>query len=322
MKNGYKVASINIEGKLRHEAAQNDLLDYLIENEIDIAMIQETNLIPQDEKNTRKRLRPYYSYFESNPSSRHQGVAILITRKLSAHVVSVHNETRVRGRLLMVVLDIQGKQHALINIYMPASEGDGRLSSQVLSTLEARFLHTARIMKAEITIMGDWNVELFGDRCKHPQRKEQIWNIAQKFDLEPLENDVDTWISHNGIDTSRLDHCITSIRDRILEVDTNTHAFISTDHRAITIEIPIHIPRPFTRPCYRVEKQSMDKFNDELESSILDGTIGTFMDSMATCLDKCIKKTNAGSGVPNRSGRVRKIRKEISHKLEELASIR
>lgn len=110
----FKIVSFNVRG-LNSPYKRSKVLNFLHRKKIDIALIQETHLKPDDVS----RVQNYYykPIVASTDGSRTKGVMILMRRSINLTIERSGSENN--GRLAFCCTSIQGKKVAFISLYAP-----------------------------------------------------------------------------------------------------------------------------------------------------------------------------------------------------------
>jgi predicted RNA-binding protein YlxR (DUF448 family) len=312
----YKLASINVRGKLSIAHQVKNLERYITMKDFDIVTIQESNLLPKDEVTFARRLRTYSCYFDSNRSSRHQGIIILIRKSLQPRVISFHTSTKVFGRVGLVTLRIGSSEVAIVNLYLPAGyqHSDNLITLNILSKLDI-WLKAATVRKAQVVIMGDWNCNMFDRTSRHAVRRNYIRSLLDRYDIPIIENNVPTWVSEGK--QSIIDHVASTIPTK-LHIDTETELEIETDHRCVSFEITNDTTNPFCRPTFHLKsKETIENFNKEIERQESDGSINNWIRNVEHAAHNTLPKNDRnGKGVMVNKY-IKKLNKAIKESLQE-----
>lgn len=136
------ISTWNVNG-LGHPIKRQKVLSVLKSKQFDIVFLQETHLSAEE---SEKLCRGWVSHvYYSVGSSQSCGVITLINRNLQFKCIRQFKDTR--GRILIVVAEIQGHMIILTNVYAP--NGD---EPQFFANLEAKILQA-----------GDYNAIIGGD---------------------------------------------------------------------------------------------------------------------------------------------------------------
>ena len=114
--NKLRIATLNVRG-LNKEQKRITIFKWLDDNEIDIALLQETycveNFISNFKRNWKGKM------FHSPSNSKHaKGVCILFRKELCVDVVNFYKDDD-DGRKILLNVDVDGTNFTIVNVYCP-----------------------------------------------------------------------------------------------------------------------------------------------------------------------------------------------------------
>lgn len=241
MNNRYvNIISWNING-CGNQIKRRKVLAYLKSKNTDIAFIQESHIVGDEEAEKFKK-GWVGRVFHSSYSSKRNGVMILINKHLSFIMLKQHSDRE--GRLICIEAMINGIRTVLCNIYAPNKE-------------EPDFFHEVnRVvgnMEGQVILAGDFNQVMDGiiDKSKPssksvPRDRAAIQMMAEDLGLvdiwrlvNPREREY-TFYSHCHKSHSRIDFFLisTTLVDSV--VDCEMGAIALSDHGTVQLNVDLN----------------------------------------------------------------------------------
>ena len=272
--------------------AKNELVQYLNENKIDIALVSEP---ATDPNSGRVQNITNYIPIQSQISDPDRIKAAIYIREASH--LNYHQISQVCcNRLSAISLQLKDKNITIVSTYLePDIQGD-----EFLNHIET----TLAYLKSPIIIGGDFNArnKIWHDHITD-KRGEEVYDITLTRNLSILNNDRKaTFIRtvKNQISTSIVDLtiCSTNLRDFISNWKVDYSIVNSSDHNAISFSLTNQkLTKPAKRSTYKYDTKSADwnlfdeRLQDKIEKANLDKEKIDGLDNQDS-LEEAIKKLN------------------------------
>ena len=255
------VGSLNINGgRDKHKMAL--ISEVIRQKSLDVVFLQETHSTIDNEVDWNLWWKGFKSF--SHGSNLSSGVAVLFSTNLSVNILSTTE--LVKGRALLVRVDIDGLIYSLVNIYA-SNLGSERVSlcNQLRTGMH---LHN----QDYIIMGGDWNCTIDFTLDRIGDEPHVLSGISLRKMLQHLDL-VDAWrvkystekqytwfkASDNSVSAARLDRFYISHNVRLRLVSSVISPVGFSDHHLVTIQI-------HTSPAKRVK--SHWHFNNKLLQDI------------------------------------------------------
>lgn len=228
------VVTYNVNG-LNHVVKRKKILTQLKQMECDIALLQESHLSDFEHKKL-KREWVGHTFFSSHPSSKRNGVCILINKRLS---FTLQNKvTDSEGRFIVINCVISGTVFTIANIYAPNNDSP--------QFIDKCFLEIGKYTRTQTVIGGDFNCTLspafdksqtgptlqMSKAIKYYCREQGLVDIWRK--LHPSTRDY-TFFSNRHKAYSRIDFFLVSL-DLIGQVkDCKINSITISDHSPVNL---------------------------------------------------------------------------------------
>ena len=223
---------------LRDATKRKQVFHYLHVKDIDIAFLQETHSVKQEEKlwSCIWGTKIWFSHGTSNTG----GVAVLFKKKLN---IVVHNVVQSdSGRFILLYVTFQRKKLLLVNVYAPNS--DSPQFFELLCTKIQQFHPTYTILSGDLNLGIEASIDRSGDGKNNDRAAQILSTFMEGNDL------VDVWQflhpGENGFtwrwlrpkpSFSRLDYFITDTSFMQFVTEINILPGFLTDHSIVKMSI-------------------------------------------------------------------------------------
>jgi len=218
--NKLTIAHLNINS-IKNISKQTELNDFLINNNIDILSLNETNL----KINNNLELNQYNTIRLDNPNRKKGGTAIIIKKELKYTQLNTQKNNEVET--LAIELNYSGKRILIISMY-----------ARPRSVLTFDSINDLMVKYNEIIILGDLNATHSNWYCKNKNKNGEILNQFLKKNALFIANSREPTFKRS---TNIIDLCITS-KKLINNID-NFHLVdkIDSDHSMIVFNYDTEI---------------------------------------------------------------------------------
>lgn len=245
-------SSINVNG-LRNPVKRYSLNKLIIEEKLDIVALQETHCSKREEAVLWSVDFPAMTSKWSFGSSKQNGVAFLISKRLNAKVTSSHHDDE--GRLLSLTLTVGALTLTVTNVYCPRTSVERQ--TFLTTVVEPRLTNCAHVL------LGDFNTVLdpARDRLNNPSARLDLSarcliDVVERHSmsdlyrrLHPLEHGY-TWKRPNGNQMSRID-MIFATDDVACDVTSvSLRSWQWSDHSALVVVATTQPSMPTRGPGY------------------------------------------------------------------------
>lgn len=194
-----KIYSFNVNG-LR-AIAKKGFFEWVIKEQPDILLIQETKLQEDQLTDDLKNIEGYVSYFSSAEKKGYSGTGAYIKKELSEKVINISHGVSIpkfdnEGRFLIIEFPFM----KIYNIYFPNGQmNDDRLAYKLEFYDECLKLWNREVaMGKDILVSGDYNTAHKDIDLKNPKSN------AKRSGFLPIERAwIDSFIEHGFVDTFR-----------------------------------------------------------------------------------------------------------------------
>lgn len=273
-----RLGTLNVRG-FKNESKQRDVIHFARHQNIDILLLQETNLSRAAEVYDLKRKFGVDGFFSL--ATRHFcGTGILILRKDLLHKHFFHQD--YCGRILALDVKVKGTNIRVVSIYAPVKESE---QIKFYESLNAYMTHSMPVV-----LGGDFNNVLDFDRdARSPKRASRaMWHTRELKKLISNYNMTDVWVKlhgqtygptwERGLTSSRLDrfYVTPDIVDLVnfssIE-NPRPNAQPLSDHRCVKIKIAIPNHDVTNRPwrlstSLLIDEKSKKKVSDFLQNEL------------------------------------------------------
>lgn len=211
----FKVITWNIHGLWER---RTELQEYLIENKIDVALLNETLLKPQ----TRVGIPGYHIYRDDRKDNRGGGTAVIARNEIKMRHLEKPKETECT----VTETEIEGKIVNLVAIYLAPNR---ELIEDELKEL---------LTDGRTTVIGgDFNAHhtSWGGRYK-TVRGRKIWEIVRQTNSKIRAPTEETNFPTNGTRGDIIDFFITKNLEKQVDVERDTD--LISDHAAVRMTFP------------------------------------------------------------------------------------
>ena len=178
----FRIATINVRG-LNRERKRMSVFNWINENKIDIALVQETYCTAQFERRFNRNWSG--TIFHSHSSSKHaRGVCVLVRKDFNIDVVNWYNDDC--GRKILMNIDVDGKLYTIVNLYCP---NDIQEREDFLNDIEEWIIQKQE-NDSRLIVGGDFNcVDNASDRKSNVSGKTStsLKNLKRSLHI------VDSW---------------------------------------------------------------------------------------------------------------------------------
>lgn len=273
-----RLGTLNVRG-FKDENKQRDVIHFARMHNVDILLLQETNLSRAAEVYELKRKFSVDCFF-SLATRQFCGAGILILKKDLLHKHFFHQD--YCGRILTLDLKVKGTNIRIANIYAPVKESE---QNPFFETLNAYLTHSMPII-----LGGDFNNVLNFDRdARSPKRATRaMWHTRELRKLISNYDMTDVWVKlhgqtygptwERGQTSSRIDRIY--VTPDIAEMVTSAsienprpNAQPLSDHRCLKVELVIPQQDVVDRPwrlstSLLVDEETKKKVGDFLHSEL------------------------------------------------------
>ena len=246
--NTLSICTHNIRG-INKETDQDTLIQYLIEENIDIIGLSETKLNSTNGdwafKNYRNKFKCFSSTSPIHPQG--SGVTLLVEKEMAKHVYSVK---KIEGHIIAITLLFKQNRIMVMQVYLPSNKKESNHYQRLIRSI---INEESKHNNSKIIVMGDFNAVMnpAADRPNssvksHRWKPEaeifyflEDWGFTDIHNLWEMEMPSPTW--HSSRSHSRIDYIWVS--DNI--ATNNIHSFSNkkiynvteSDHTLLTIKL-------------------------------------------------------------------------------------
>ena len=233
------VLSLNVQG-LRNPKKRHALFRQFKLGGYDVVALQETYLLEKDKELIKKEWRGCFHLSEGTTHSK--GLLTLFNNSFDVNNV---NEVFITDRIIISLINLNGEQLFINNVYSPTTDQD---KYQFLENLQRDILqHTGQDENTNNIVLGDFNIVknnkldiISGqphtietvnkfNRCINEMQLNDIWRLENPFSKRY------TWKKHRGSLSRRLDYIF--ISDSLVQFaqDSDITFLGFSDHSAVSL---------------------------------------------------------------------------------------
>ena len=233
------VLSLNVQG-LRNPKKRHALFRQFKLGGYDVVALQETYLLEKDKELIKKEWRGCFHLSEGTTHSK--GLLTLFNNSFDVNNV---NEVFITDRIIISLINLNGEQLFINNVYSPTTDQD---KYQFLENLQRNIVqHTGQDENTNNIVLGDFNIVknnkldiISGqphtietvnkfNRCINEMQLNDIWRLENPFSKRY------TWKKHRGSLSRRLDYIF--ISDSLVQFaqDSDITFLGFSDHSAVSL---------------------------------------------------------------------------------------
>lgn len=234
-----KIMSYNVKG-LRNSLKRKKIIYLLHQWKVDIALLQETHSSVEDEKIWCPEWGGGHVFF-SHGETNARGVAIFIAKNFSVKIENMIKDNE--GRILAILIDIQGVTFTIVNVYSPNQ--DNPTFFQRAFEMADSFGNDLRLIAGDFNTVLDLDRDIQGGKgCSNSRTRSYILDYMSNNDF------VDIWRLRNP-DLFHYTFATDNLRERIdffllssalaqLVIEANVHYILKvSDHAPVFVTLQI-----------------------------------------------------------------------------------
>ena len=257
-----KILQLNANG-LRNKI--DNIIDYLEQNKIGIAAIQESHL---NEKSSLKVAQPYTILRSDRPSSRGKGGGVCFIVHNTVSHAQLQLDFKGDPHIEAVGIEIQTQRNnenvKIVNLYIPPS-------SSCNPGYQANINHLLELENA--VILGDFNAHhcLWNSSAEPDKRGEELAAVIESSNFAALNEEEPTRVTKNCMSSPD----VTLVSDNLLmNAQWNIESALGSDHRPITVSIGCEVTKLDNggRKFINFRKADWDLFRESTEEIFKNAT--------------------------------------------------